>query len=130
MEAVDFENPRWHKSVHSEVVTRKGANPPFLSITQLFFFPFYFIMGFVSSLRLWLNNNNNNRQRGEGNSARSSTISNSKETQGTASSTHSSSSSTNKPGHRYEAGRRFHDIQDVSYLFPNDDEGKRGFRFA
>lgn len=41
MEAVDFENPRWHKSVHSEVVTRKGVKPPF---------PFYYSAFFLSFL--------------------------------------------------------------------------------
>lgn len=33
------------------------------------------------------------------------------------------SGSNSRPSHRFDSGRRFHDIEDVSYMFPNDDEG-------
>ena len=36
---------------------------------------------------------------------------------------------TYKPPHKFEAGRRFHDIENISYFFPNDDDGVYFRRF-
>ncbi|KAI9255178.1 S-adenosyl-L-methionine-dependent methyltransferase [Phascolomyces articulosus] len=90
-------------------------------------------MGFISSIRIWVEKykqehnpkkNNTFSKRIKYKMDSSNTVSDTRSVSvSSESSISGATSNTNyKPGHKFEAGRRFHDIENVSYFFPNDDD--------
>ncbi|KAI8144362.1 S-adenosyl-L-methionine-dependent methyltransferase [Fennellomyces sp. T-0311] len=77
-------------------------------------------MGFVSSIRVWLIKNKHEKSLRKSKAKKMEAT----DSQSIVSTTISSATSSNtyKAGHKFEAGRRFHDIENVSYFFPNDNE--------
>ncbi|KAI7861168.1 S-adenosyl-L-methionine-dependent methyltransferase [Circinella umbellata] len=90
-------------------------------------------MGFITSIRVWVSKNKQEYQLKKSNTSlkkvKFSTDSSSSVTNDVVSPSASTvsgktggSQTTYKPPHKFEAGRRFHDIENISYFFPNDDD--------